>query len=208
MEKRICKQDLHSCLITQPDPTLLPPAETYRQPTPPAPEPQPPPKTTHSTPNSPKPHALAPLNYTKVGDRYDWTTEGPYDGNEWRKYRIVPRVHPLRPCVFACFHRSGSSGAFRLPGAAWDRRHGITSIVRWNLRPVMFGVEKKSPPRPKNLQPSHPPRTSHSVPTLCSFFVLYSLSSLLAGRVGTCMCISGWVVGDHLLPTRCSRATS
>ena len=26
----------------------------------------------------------------------------------------------LRPCVFACFDRSGSKGAFRLPGAKWD----------------------------------------------------------------------------------------
>ena len=56
-----------------------------------------------------------------VGDWYDWTTGGPNDGNEWRKYRVVPRVYPLHPLGFACFSRVGSKGAFRLPGATWDR---------------------------------------------------------------------------------------
>ena len=28
------------------------------------------------------------------GDRYDWTTGAPRDGNEWKKYRVVPHVHP------------------------------------------------------------------------------------------------------------------
>ena len=56
-----------------------------------------------------------------VGDQYDWTIGGLYDGNEWRKYRVIPRAHPLRPCVFAYFHWSGSRGAFKLPGATWDR---------------------------------------------------------------------------------------
>ena len=28
---------------------------------------------------------------------------------------------PLRPFVFACFNRSGSTGTFRFPGATWDR---------------------------------------------------------------------------------------
>ena len=55
-----------------------------------------------------------------VGDRYDWTTGAPHDGNEWRKYRIVPPAHPSRPLVYAYFNRSGSKGAFRLAGATWD----------------------------------------------------------------------------------------
>ena len=38
--------------------------------------------------------------------------------------------------VLAYFNRSGSKGASKLP-----RRRGITSVVRWNLRPVIFGVE-------------------------------------------------------------------
>ena len=57
---------------------------------------------------------------TLFGDQYDWTTGGPYDGNDWsliwRKYRVVPCAHPVRPCVLAF----GSKGAFRHPGAMWD----------------------------------------------------------------------------------------
>ena len=53
--------------------------------------------------------------------------------------QVVPRTHPLRPCVFAYFNRFGSKGAFRLP-----ERRGITSVARWNLRPVIFGVESFS----------------------------------------------------------------
>ena len=33
--------------------------------------------------------------------QYDWTTGVPDDGNEWRKFRAVPRSYPLRfPCFF------------------------------------------------------------------------------------------------------------
>ena len=61
----------------------------------------------------------------------------PGDGNEWKKYRVVPRAHPLRPLFFnAYFNRPGNKEAYRLAGATW-----ITSVVRWNLRPVIFGVE-------------------------------------------------------------------
>ena len=49
-----------------------------------------------------------------VGDRYDWTAGKPYDGHEWRKYRIVPRAPLASLCVFACFNRSGSKGAFKI----------------------------------------------------------------------------------------------
>ena len=33
------------------------------------------------------------------GDRYDWTTRVPDNGNEWRKFRVVPRSHPMCPLV-------------------------------------------------------------------------------------------------------------
>ena len=33
---------------------------------------------------------------------------------------VVPRVHSLRPCVFADLNKSGSKGAFRLVGVTWD----------------------------------------------------------------------------------------
>ena len=29
-----------------------------------------------------------------------WTTGAPDNGNDWRKFRVVPRSHPLRPLVF------------------------------------------------------------------------------------------------------------
>ena len=46
-------------------------------------------------------------------------TGGLYDGNEWKKY-VVPRMHPLRPHVYAYFNRAESKGAFRLLGATRD----------------------------------------------------------------------------------------
>ena len=51
--------------------------------------------------------------------QYDWTTGVPDNGDEWRKFRVIP-----------------CRRAFRLPGEG-----GIVSIVRWNLRPVIFGAE-------------------------------------------------------------------
>ena len=42
-------------------------------------------------------------NNTKIGDRYDWTTGAPHDGNEWQKYRVVPRAHPLRTLLNVYF---------------------------------------------------------------------------------------------------------
>ena len=61
----------------------------------------------------------------KLGDRYDWTTGGPYNGNEWKKYRVVPRAYPLRPLIYAYFNRSGSNGAF----STWD--HFRCTVEPW-----------------------------------------------------------------------------
>ena len=38
----------------------------------------------------------------KLRDRYDWTTGVPDNGNDWRKFRAVPRSYPLRSLVL-CF---------------------------------------------------------------------------------------------------------
>ena len=45
---------------------------------------------------------------------------------------------PVFPCIFKI--RCGSKEAFRLP-----EKHGITSVVRWNLGPVTFGVDFSAP---------------------------------------------------------------
>ena len=37
-----------------------------------------------------------------LGDPYDWTTGSRDNGNEWRKFRVVPRSYPLRSFVL-CF---------------------------------------------------------------------------------------------------------
>ena len=37
---------------------------------------------------------------TFFGDRYDWTTGVPDSGNDWRKFRALPRSYPLRSLVF------------------------------------------------------------------------------------------------------------
>ena len=41
----------------------------------------------------------ANLPATFLGDRYDWTTRVPDNGNDWRKFRAVPRSYPLRSLV-------------------------------------------------------------------------------------------------------------
>ena len=74
--------------------------------------------------------------HTRIGNQYGWTTGGPYDGNEWRKYHVVPRAHPLRPLVCISLIGLETKRLLDLQG-----RRGITSVVRWNLRPVIFGVE-------------------------------------------------------------------
>ena len=49
--------------------------------------------------------------------QYDWTTGVPDNGNEWRKFRAVPRLYPLSSLVFCTlFNRDGNRRAFRLPG--------------------------------------------------------------------------------------------
>ena len=71
-----------------------------------------------------------------VGHQHDWTTGGPCDGNEWRKYRVVPHAHPCIPVCLLVLKGLEAKGL-----SDFQRRRGITSVVRWNLRPVIFGVE-------------------------------------------------------------------
>ena len=57
------------------------------------------------------------------------------NGNEWRKFRAAPRLYPLRSLVCTLFYKGESRGALD-----YQERAGIMSIVRWNLRPVVFGA--------------------------------------------------------------------
>ena len=44
--------------------------------------------------------------------------------NEWRKFSVVPRSHPLRPLVLYFFvFRGGNRRTFRLPGEGGDHFH-------------------------------------------------------------------------------------
>ena len=58
----------------------------------------------------------------------------PHDGNEWKKYHVVPRVHPSRTLLYAYLIGPEAKGLLAFQG-----RRGIASVVRWNLRPVIFG---------------------------------------------------------------------
>ena len=72
-------------------------------------------------------------------DWFDWTTGAPHDGYEWKKYGVVPCAHPSRTLLSAYFNSSENKAALSFPGG-----RGIASVVRWNLRPVIFGVEFSS----------------------------------------------------------------
>ena len=54
---------------------------------------------------------------------------------------------PCVPLFCTLSTKAGNRRAFRLPGAG----RGIISIVRWNLRPVIFGAEFSSEPHMKAL---------------------------------------------------------
>ena len=46
-----------------------------------------------------------------------WLTTGaPGQWNDWRKFCVVPRSHPLRPLVLFFLYRGGNRRAFRPPG--------------------------------------------------------------------------------------------
>ena len=70
--------------------------------------------------------------------QYDWTTGVPDNGNEWRKFRAVPRSYPLRSLVFYFVYILGVETEGLLD---YQGRAGIISIVRWNVRTVLLGVE-------------------------------------------------------------------
>ena len=84
----------------------------------------------------------------------------PDNGYEWRKFRVALRLHPCVPLFSALFNRGGNRRACRLPG-----EEGILSIVRGNLRPVIFGVDTLpfSKSRSTNENPGKGPQTPKKV---------------------------------------------
>ena len=75
---------------------------------------------------------------TKVGDRYDWTTPGhrtmEMNGKSTVSYLVrTPRVPFLMLILLGLKAKNL---------LAFQGRRGIASAVRWNLRPVIFGVDK------------------------------------------------------------------
>ena len=76
------------------------------------------------------------MHTQKVGDQYDWTTGSPHDGNEWKKCRVVPHAHPPRTLFMLVLIGLEAKNLLAFQG-----RRGIAFVVRWNLRPVIFGVE-------------------------------------------------------------------
>ena len=78
------------------------------------------------------------VSLDEVHAQYDWTTGVLDNGHEWRKFRVVPRSHPLRPlrCTL-CLTGLETEGLLKYQGRA-----AIISTVRWNLCPVIFGVDK------------------------------------------------------------------
>ena len=68
---------------------------------------------------------------------YDWTTGAPDNGNDRGKFRAVPRLYPLHSLSCTLFYRVGNKERFKTTRGG----RGIISIVRWNLRPVIFGAE-------------------------------------------------------------------
>ena len=76
---------------------------------------------------------------TQIHAQYDWTTGVPDNGNEWRKEVLRrPSLVPLTfPCFVLCLIGVETEGHLDYQGRA-----GIISIVRWNLRPDILGVDK------------------------------------------------------------------
>ena len=93
-----------------------------------------------------------PPNTDNVGDQYDWTTGGPHDANDWKKYRVVPRAHPWRTLPCAYFNRFGSKEAFSFPGGdlgslplyggTFARSHSVSTLVL--VDPVFVALQFES----------------------------------------------------------------
>ena len=75
-----------------------------------------------------------------VHAKYDWTTGVPDNGSEGEEVPRRTLLAPLAsPCFVLCLIGVATEGLLDFEGKA-----GITSIVRWNLRPVIFSGKEKA----------------------------------------------------------------
>ena len=87
--------------------------------------------------STPDPDTFEKYRATTLHAQYGWTDRGARQWKLRRKFRIAPRLHPLHPLVlYYCFKGVETEGILDYQGRA-----RIISIVRWNLRPVIFGVK-------------------------------------------------------------------
>ena len=81
-----------------------------------------------------------------INAQYDWTTGVLDNGNEWRKFRAVPRLYPLRSLVCTLFNKGGSRRAFRLPGAGGDHFHCTVEPSPSHTLKALTSLNKESRP--------------------------------------------------------------
>ena len=71
-----------------------------------------------------------PENHSQIANRTsvslpqnDWTTGVPDNGNEWRKFRVIPRLHPF--CVHLFCTSSNRCGSRRVFKPSWGDGNNI-----------------------------------------------------------------------------------
>ena len=79
--------------------------------------------------------------------QYDWTTGVLDNGKEWRKFRAVPRLYPLRSLSCTLFNKGGSRGAFRLPGTGGDHFHCTVEPSPGHIRCRVSSIRASSSPK-------------------------------------------------------------
>ena len=94
------------------------------------------------------------------GDRCDWTTGGPHNGNEWKKYL----AHTPRPRLYAYLNRSGTKRAFSLPGAMWDHFRCAVEPSPGHIRCRSFETKKLTFGAPSQTHLNDPPGVFTSPP--------------------------------------------
>ena len=75
----------------------------------------------------------------RIHAQYNRTIGASDNGNEWKKFRAVSRSSLAFPCFVLCLVGVEAEGLLDYQGRA-----EIISIVRWNLRLVIFGVDRTS----------------------------------------------------------------